>query len=37
MPTGIATAIPVGHAGFVLPRSGLAREARHHGGQRARD
>ena len=24
MPTGIATAIPVGHAGFVLPRSGLA-------------
>ncbi|MCU1395714.1 MAG: dut [Ilumatobacteraceae bacterium] len=24
MPTGIAIAIPVGHAGFVLPRSGLA-------------
>ncbi|MFM9131118.1 MAG: dUTP diphosphatase [Actinomycetota bacterium] len=24
MPTGIAVAIPVGHAGFVLPRSGLA-------------
>jgi dUTP pyrophosphatase len=24
MPTGIATAIPAGHAGFVLPRSGLA-------------
>jgi dUTP pyrophosphatase len=23
-PTGIAVAIPVGHAGFVLPRSGLA-------------
>ena len=24
MPTGIAIAIPPGHAGFVLPRSGLA-------------
>ena len=24
MPTGIAIAIPLGHAGFVLPRSGLA-------------
>lgn len=24
MPTGIAIAIPVGYAGFVLPRSGLA-------------
>lgn len=24
MPTGISIAIPVGHAGFVLPRSGLA-------------
>ncbi len=24
MPTGIAIAIPFGHAGFVLPRSGLA-------------
>jgi dUTP pyrophosphatase len=24
MPTGIAVAIPHGHAGFVLPRSGLA-------------
>jgi dUTP pyrophosphatase len=24
MPTGIAIAIPVGHAGFVLPRSGSA-------------
>lgn len=24
VPTGIAVAIPVGHAGFVLPRSGLA-------------
>ncbi len=24
MPTGIAIAIPEGHAGFVLPRSGLA-------------
>ena len=24
MPTGIAVAIPAGHAGFVLPRSGLA-------------
>ena len=24
MPTGIAVAIPPGHAGFVLPRSGLA-------------
>jgi dUTP pyrophosphatase len=24
VPTGIAIAIPVGHAGFVLPRSGLA-------------
>src|SRR3954447_5513133 len=24
MPTGIAIAIPIGHAGFVLPRSGLA-------------
>jgi dUTP pyrophosphatase len=24
MPTGIAVAIPLGHAGFVLPRSGLA-------------
>ena len=24
MPTGIAVAIPRGHAGFVLPRSGLA-------------
>lgn len=28
MPTGIAVAIPVGWAGFVLPRSGLAL---HHG------
>jgi dUTP pyrophosphatase len=28
MPTGIAIAIPLGHAGFVLPRSGLAL---HHG------
>lgn len=28
MPTGIAIAIPVGHAGFVLPRSG---NALHHG------
>ena len=28
MPTGIAVAIPRGHAGFVLPRSGLAL---HHG------
>ena len=27
IPTGIAVAIPAGHAGFVLPRSGLA--ARH--------
>lgn len=27
MPTGLAVAIPDGHAGFVLPRSGLA--ARH--------
>lgn len=27
VPTGIAVAIPEGHAGFVLPRSGLA--ARH--------
>jgi dUTP pyrophosphatase len=25
VPTGIAVAIPEGHAGFVLPRSGLAR------------
>ena len=24
MPTGLAVAIPSGHAGFVLPRSGLA-------------
>ena len=24
VPTGIAVAIPLGHAGFVLPRSGLA-------------
>ncbi len=24
VPTGIAVAIPTGHAGFVLPRSGLA-------------
>lgn len=24
MPTGIAIAIPTGHAGFILPRSGLA-------------
>jgi dUTP pyrophosphatase len=24
VPTGLAVAIPVGHAGFVLPRSGLA-------------
>ncbi len=24
MPTGISIAIPLGHAGFVLPRSGLA-------------
>jgi len=24
MPTGIAVALPHGHAGFVLPRSGLA-------------
>ena len=24
VPTGIAVAIPPGHAGFVLPRSGLA-------------
>ena len=24
MPTGIAIAVPDGHAGFVLPRSGLA-------------
>jgi dUTP pyrophosphatase len=24
MPTGIAVAVPPGHAGFVLPRSGLA-------------
>jgi dUTP pyrophosphatase len=28
MPTGISIAIPLGHAGFVLPRSGLAL---HHG------
>jgi dUTP pyrophosphatase len=28
VPTGIAVAIPVGHAGFVLPRSG---NALHHG------
>ena len=28
MPTGIAIAIPLGYAGFVLPRSGLAL---HHG------
>ena len=28
VPTGIAVAIPSGHGGFVLPRSGLAR---HHG------
>lgn len=28
MPTGIAVAIPLGFAGFVLPRSGLAL---HHG------
>ena len=28
VPTGIAIAIPRGHAGFVLPRSGLAL---HHG------
>jgi dUTP pyrophosphatase len=27
VPTGVAVAIPVGYAGFVLPRSGLA--ARH--------
>ena len=27
MPTGVAVAIPPGHAGFILPRSGLA--ARH--------
>jgi dUTP pyrophosphatase len=27
VPTGLSVAIPVGHAGFVLPRSGLA--ARH--------
>jgi dUTP pyrophosphatase len=27
VPTGVAVAIPAGHAGFVLPRSGLA--ARH--------
>ncbi len=26
VPTGIAVAIPVGHAGLVVPRSGLARE-----------
>ena len=26
VPTGIALAIPEGHAGFVLPRSGLARD-----------
>lgn len=26
VPTGIAIAIPVGHAGFVLPRSGMALE-----------
>jgi dUTP pyrophosphatase len=26
VPTGIAIAIPAGHAGFVLPRSGLALE-----------
>src|SRR3954451_16202520 len=25
VPTGVAVAIPVGHAGLVLPRSGLAR------------
>jgi dUTP pyrophosphatase len=24
VPTGVAIAIPVGHAGFILPRSGLA-------------
>ena len=28
VPTGVAVAIPAGHAGFVLPRSGLAL---HHG------
>lgn len=28
VPTGIAVAVPPGHGGFVLPRSGLAR---HHG------
>ena len=26
VPTGIAVAIPEGHAGFIQPRSGLARE-----------
>lgn len=26
VPTGIAIAVPEGHAGFVLPRSGLARD-----------
>ena len=34
--TGIAVAIPEGHAGLVLPRSGLAARARHRAGQRAR-
>ena len=28
VPTGVAVAVPPGHGGFVLPRSGLAR---HHG------
>ena len=26
IPTGIAVAIPKGHAGFIMPRSGLARD-----------
>ena len=32
--TGIAVEIPPGHAGLVLPRSGSARNARHHPRQR---
>ena len=34
--TGIALAIPRGYAGFVQPRSGLAVQARHHGGELTR-
>ena len=35
VPTGLAIAIPSGYAGFVLPRSGLALQVRHHVPQHA--